>query len=1209
MRSLKSSPKGLRQIKEARELRELAIDRGEWLEEASNFIPPVKNGKNVVPATVSIGTWKRFLQGKAVKSIYFKAFCQVLKLDWEEVVETEDTVESAKDEDKSSTANYDWNAAPNIPIFYDRSIERNQLKQWLINDKCRLVTILAMGGVGKTALAVKLAQEVNGEFDYIIWRSLREAPTVEKIIADVVRFLSQQQEVDLPETLGDKITRLIHYLNTSRCLLILDNGESILQGGASTGYYLQGYAGYGELFRRVGDSQHQSCLVLTSREQFPEVRRLAGESLPVRVWELSGLESASEILTTRGISGSAEDIKDLVKHYHGNPLALQIVPATIKKLFNGDIRAFLNSGTTVFDDIDDLLTQQFQRLSKPEQSVMFWLAIHRQPVWESDLIEDVLGLSPKDIRSALNSLSRRCLIQSTHEGVTLQNVVMEYVSEVLIHKVINELESCELELLKTHAIMQASAPDSIRENQTQMLLKPVVEYLCKNQTKKVIEHKFRLIVEKLRESELEVPVGYSGGNLINLLIQLQVNLTGYDFSRLPISQAYLQGVELPQVNFSDCSFDKTVFSQSLGSIFSVTFSPDQKLLATGGMDGQIRLWNVTDGTQILAWQAHGDWIRCVAFSQDGKLIASCGNDHTVRIWDSQTTKCLKILRGHTDWVWSVYFVLGKRLVISASSDRTAKVWSLDLGICVYTFNEPDREVWSFAFSNDGKTLATGGADSVKLWNVWTNQCIKTFDDNSARVRTLAFSPDGKILVGSSDNQSITAWDVKTGKCLRSIKTAPTGAIWAVKFSPNGETVMSCGTDKIQLWNLENGEPQMTLQEPYHRIRSLAYSSDQKIIAVGSDDQLVRLWDTQTGKPIRTLQGYSNRIWTVAVSPIPNNVETLYITSLCLASGSDDGKIRLWNPATGECCQTLSGHQGRIRHLTFSQDGKLLASASHDRTIKIWDINTATCLKTLRGHTDWVWSVIFIQNNHTLISASDDHTIRLWNINTERSQILGNLETEWMWAITSHPQANIIATAGTNQAINLWDIDKGVCLTSLKGHTHRIRAISFNSSGKLLASSSDDFQIKLWEVETQKCLQNFWGHQGEIRALTFIPPSSTQAEILVSASDDCTIRLWDIQTGNCIQILTGHQHRIWSVCYSPQLDVLFSCSEDESIKLWDVSFAILRKSTFKCIKNIRIPKPYEGMNIKGTFGLTEAALETLRVLGAYNHNDVSKPLCQ
>jgi NB-ARC domain len=338
MRSLKSSPNGLKQIKEAREKRELAIDKDEWLEEASNFIPPIKNGKSVVPGTVSIGTWKRFLQGKPVKPVYFRAFCQVLKLDWEEVVETQDEVQSAKNKGELlPISRHDWDGAPNVSIFYDRSRERNQLKQWLIDDKCRLVSILGLGGVGKSALAVKLAQEVSGEFDYVIWRSLREAPRVEKIILDVVRLLSQQQEVELPESLGDKITRFIHYLKTSRCLLILDNGESILQGGISTGCYLQGYAGYGELFRRVGDSEHQSCLLLTSREQFREVRRLAGDISPVKVWELGGLDSATEILTARGITGSAADIKALVKHYHGNPLALQIVPATIKKLFNGNI--------------------------------------------------------------------------------------------------------------------------------------------------------------------------------------------------------------------------------------------------------------------------------------------------------------------------------------------------------------------------------------------------------------------------------------------------------------------------------------------------------------------------------------------------------------------------------------------------------------------------------------------------------------------------------------------------------------------------------------------------------------------------------------------------------------------------------------------------------------------------------------------------------
>lgn len=195
----------------------------------------------------------------------------------------------------------------------------------------------------------------------------------------------------------------------------------------------------------------------------------------------------------------------------------------------------------------------------------------------------------------------------------------------------------------------------------------------------------------------------------------------------------------------------------------------------------------------------------------------------------------------------------------------------------------------------------------------------------------------------------------------------------------------------------------------------------------------------------------------------------------------------------------------------------------------------------------------------------------------------------MWAIASHPSAEILATAGTGRAINFWDIRTRECITSLEGHTHRIRAITFNENGKLIASSSDDFSIRLWDMETQQCLKLFEGHTGEIRALTFIPPSRNIPEMLVSASDDHTIRLWDTQTG-CFKVLTGHQDRIWSVCYSPQLNVLFSCGEDETIKLWDIH-------ALKCIKTLTIPKPYEGMNINGVSRLNSATLQSLRVLGA------------
>src|SRR5207237_6109930 len=123
----------------------------------------------------------------------------------------------------------DWGEAPDVSKFYGRTEELKQLKKGIVDERCRLVALLAQGGIGKTALYVKLAQEIQTEFKYVMWRSLRESPPLEKLLTDLIKFLSNQQEIELPDTVGEKIMRLIHYLRSSRCLVVLDNAELILQ--------------------------------------------------------------------------------------------------------------------------------------------------------------------------------------------------------------------------------------------------------------------------------------------------------------------------------------------------------------------------------------------------------------------------------------------------------------------------------------------------------------------------------------------------------------------------------------------------------------------------------------------------------------------------------------------------------------------------------------------------------------------------------------------------------------------------------------------------------------------------------------------------------------------------------------------------------------------------------------------------------------------
>ena len=304
----------------------------------------------------------------------------------------------------------DWGEAVDVSIFYGRTAELKTLAQWVVSDRCRLIALLGMGGIGKTSLAAKLGEQVQDEFDYAVWRSLREAPPLKEILTSLIQFLSNQQETeaDLPESLGGRITKLVEYLRLHRCLLILDNAESILQEGQA-GVYREGYEGYGELLKRVGESSHQSCLVVTSREKPRELSAMEGKAFLVRSLPLRGVESedGQEILKAKGINSypTAEQEKELIHRCAGNPLALKLVATTIQELFGGDIAEFLKEETIAFDGVRMLLDQHFERLSVLEKSVMYWLAINREPVPTQELEDDIITtISKPKLLEALRGL-------------------------------------------------------------------------------------------------------------------------------------------------------------------------------------------------------------------------------------------------------------------------------------------------------------------------------------------------------------------------------------------------------------------------------------------------------------------------------------------------------------------------------------------------------------------------------------------------------------------------------------------------------------------------------------------------------------------------------------------------------------------------------------------------------------------------------------
>ena len=332
----------------------------------------------------------------------------------------------------------DYNLAPNVSVFYGRTAELATLNQWIQVNRCQLIMVLGMGGIGKTSLIARLmAGFTNGtdssssECKYVIWRSLRHAPTVQETLTELIHILSHQQAVDLPKSPDQLISKLMQYLHQTRCLLVLDNLESILQWGERGGSYREGFEGYGQLIRTIGESTHKSCLIITSREPAIAFSLLEKKANSIKSLILKGLlpEDGLKIFQSEGIDETQAEWQTLHHYYGGNPLMLKIVATTIHFLFSSKIDIFLAHGVTVFGDIYDLLDQQFQRLSDLEKTVIYSLAIHRKPIFMPELLNKIIpSITSQELLGILERLKLRSLIEYNGNGFTMQNDVMEYVT-------------------------------------------------------------------------------------------------------------------------------------------------------------------------------------------------------------------------------------------------------------------------------------------------------------------------------------------------------------------------------------------------------------------------------------------------------------------------------------------------------------------------------------------------------------------------------------------------------------------------------------------------------------------------------------------------------------------------------------------------------------------------------------------------------------
>jgi hypothetical protein len=424
---------------------------------------------NQVEHSVKVKNWSR------VTHLLEKAGYKKGRLQLQPAINPKKTLQEPKTDlvKIKSTQIQDWGEAIDVSVFHGRKTELAKTQRWIVQERCRLVVVLGIVGIGKTAFSVKLAQEIQDQFQYVIWRSLRLAPSLEGILNQLIETLSPQLETKIAQTVDGKISQLIDCLRSSRCLIVLDHFDSVLSSGdeyvkvknhtthlsiagiknssslclISQIQYGQGYEIYGELIRRVGESQHQSCLVLTSREKTPEIAALEGDKLPVHSLKLNGLNEQEGllILKEKSLVGVAEEtFKLLLDWYAGNPLFLKLIASAIQELFDGNINEFIEQGTIVFGDIKATLDQQFNRLSQLEKHILYLLAVNQDAVSVGELQQNnIPGLSHKLsqrlILEAIELLQRRSLIEKATPTLIERQASSFYLSQVLKGYIIEHL--------------------------------------------------------------------------------------------------------------------------------------------------------------------------------------------------------------------------------------------------------------------------------------------------------------------------------------------------------------------------------------------------------------------------------------------------------------------------------------------------------------------------------------------------------------------------------------------------------------------------------------------------------------------------------------------------------------------------------------------------------------------------------------------------
>lgn len=634
-------------------------------------------------------------------------------------------------------------------------------------------------------------------------------------------------------------------------------------------------------------------------------------------------------------------------------------------------------------------------------------------------------------------------------------------------------------------------------------------------------------------------------------------------------------------------------------VTALAFSPDGQRLATAGKDRTVRIWDLGNGHELLAYKGHADHLSAVAYSPDGKRCASAGAEKDIKIWDADTGQHLLTLAGIGAYSKSLAWSRdGKYLVVAQAGVQGANpglvcIYNAATGALQRAITDFRLLVYHVTLNGDGTILSAGVGDGqIRHWEfpkVAENPNVAEYwaqQDQTGASYHVAFAPDNRSLARcGADGAKI--YNVNLPGAPFSV-SAPRRTIppplSAVRFtcsifSKDSKTLFTGATDGIiRLYDPETGQLVGTFKGHNAEIRGLVLNPGGNQLASASADHTVRLWDFDVVLQARDFNGHDAPVWSAAISSDGQR----------LVSASGDRTLKLWDVASGKVLHTLIGHTAPVTVAQFSADGQWIASGGGDSLVKIWNAETGALIRTLEGHVGTVTALDISADSKKIVSGSVDKKVKVWDAGTGKEALTidvdaivaavamrpdgkqiaigaidqslrlhdsaGKLEQRWtahgtaVSGVAYSPNGQLLASCGADDVVRVWNIaTPGANPITLAGHNGPLSSIAFRKDNQHLASCGSDMIVRLWKIENGagKETQAYRGHRDWVTSVAF----SQDGYYIVSAGVDKTVKLWEI-TSKDIPLLAEHTGAVEAVAFSPDGTKIASGASDKTIKIWD-----------------------------------------------------------